>query len=153
MIEVELEDPAWMRALPAAADIAHDTAAVAAKGSDGEIVILLADDAALGALNARFLGKAAPTNVLAFPDRSDGRLGDIALAFGVCQAEAAQQGKPLADHLRHLVVHGVLHLLGYDHQSDEDAARMESLERQLLAGMNVPDPYAETGQADASRPS
>jgi probable rRNA maturation factor len=110
----------------------------------GEVVILLTGDAAVRALNARFLGKDRPTNVLAFPDAGAGRLGDIALAHGVCAREAAEQAKPLADHLRHLVVHGVLHLIGYDHTDDDDAARMEALERQLLAGMNIPDPYAET---------
>jgi probable rRNA maturation factor len=64
------------------------------------------------------------------------------VALGVCQAEARAQGKPLADHLRHLVAHGVLHLLGHDHQHEDEARVMEDLERRLLAGMGVPDPYA-----------
>jgi probable rRNA maturation factor len=144
MIEVEIEDAAWTGALTGAADLARQAAvAAAAPGETREIAVLLTDDAALKALNARFLGKDRPTNVLAFPDVSPDRLGDIALAYGVCAAEAKAQAKPLANHLRHLVVHGVLHLIGYDHAGDEDAQRMESIERQLLAGMNIPDPYSE----------
>jgi probable rRNA maturation factor len=143
MIEVVVEDPAWTAALADAADLARRAAEAATPAERGEIVILLAGDEALRGHNARFLGKDRPTNVLAFPDPSDERLGDVALAYGVCAREAGEQAKPLADHLRHLVVHGVLHLLGYDHVSDDDAARMESMERHLLAGMNIPDPYAE----------
>ena len=98
-------------------------------------------------LNHRFRGGTAATNVLAFPAAPDlkGHLGDIALAFGVCASEAEDQGKPLGDHLRHLVVHGVLHLLGYDHESDAEARSMEAMERDLLAGLHVPDPYAGDG--------
>jgi probable rRNA maturation factor len=80
--------------------------------------------------------------VLSFPDAGpQPRLGDIALAFGITATEARAQGKPLADHLRHLVVHGVLHLMGYDHEHDDEADRMEAAEREILAGMNIPDPY------------
>jgi probable rRNA maturation factor len=143
MIEIEVADPAWTLSLADAADLAHQAALAASPCESGEIAILLTGDEALRALNSRFLGKEKATNVLAFPDASAGRLGDVALAHGVCAREAAEQAKPLADHLRHLVVHGVLHLMGYDHLSDVDAARMESMERQVLAGMNIPDPYAE----------
>ena len=143
MIEVEIEDAAWRSALPNAEELARQAAAAAAPGEAREIVVLLTGDAALHALNGRFLSHDRPTNVLAFPDADGARLGDIALAYGVCTREAAEQAKPLADHLRHLVVHGVLHLMGYDHINDEDAARMETLERQLLGAMNIPDPYAE----------
>ncbi|MGH6972843.1 MAG: rRNA maturation RNase YbeY, partial [Caulobacteraceae bacterium] len=69
-------------------------------------------------------------------------LGDIALAFGVCAREAGEQGKRLADHLRHLTAHGVLHLLGYDHETDAEAETMEAMERSILAGLGVADPYA-----------
>ena len=143
MIEVEVEDEAWTRAIPDAADLARRAAATAAKGSTGEIVLLLTDDDTLKSLNGQFLGKDRPTNVLAFPAGVTGRLGDVALAFGVCEAEAREQGKSLADHLIHLVIHGVLHLIGYDHLTDDDATRMESLERQLLGEMNIEDPYAD----------
>lgn len=150
MIAVEVEDEAWTHALPAAADLARRAAEAAVHGHAGEIAVLLTDDETVRDLNHRFLAKDAATNVLAFPAGADaGRLGDIALAFGVCQAEAADQAKPLADHLRHLVVHGVLHLLGYDHHGDEDAERMEALEAQILSGMNIPDPYAERTRAAA----
>jgi probable rRNA maturation factor len=121
--------------------LAHQAAEAALAGHAGEVAILLAGDDEVRDLNRRFLGKDKATNVLAFPDIAADRLGDVALAFGVCQAEAEEQAKPLGDHLRHLVVHGVLHLLGYDHLRDEDATRMEAVERRLLAGMNIPDPY------------
>jgi len=146
MIEVEVEDEAWTLALPDAAAIASQAAiAAAGRGPGGEIAILLTGDEAVRDLNARFLGRDKATNVLSFPAPSmaTGQLGDIALAFGVCAAEARDQAKPLADHLRHLVIHGVLHLLGYDHEAEADAERMESLERRLLAEMNIADPYSE----------
>ena len=149
MIEVEVEDEAWARALTDPEALVRQAAEAAARGKTGEIVVLLTDDDTLQELNARFLAKDRPTNVLSFPAGTDARLGDVALAFGVCHAEASEQGKPLADHLRHLVVHGVLHLLGYDHEAENDAARMEALERQLLAEMNIPDTYAEAGRAGA----
>jgi len=69
-------------------------------------------------------------------------MGDVALAYGVCAREAAEQGKPLAAHLQHLVAHGVLHLVGYDHEDDTDAEAMEAREREILAGLGLPDPYA-----------
>jgi probable rRNA maturation factor len=146
MIEVEVEDPAWTLALPDSAAIASQAAsAAAALGRKGEIAILLTDDQAVRDLNLRFRDRDKATNVLSFPAPSTAprQLGDIALAFGVCAAEARDQGKPLADHLRHLVIHGVLHLLGYDHQAEADAEHMESLERRLLAEMNIADPYCE----------
>jgi probable rRNA maturation factor len=148
MIEVEIEDAAWAASL---ADVegmairaAEATLAGARAKGDGNIVILLADDETLRGVNARFLGKDKPTNVLSFPagEGMAGHLGDIALAHGVCAAEARDQGKPLADHLQHLVCHGVLHLLGYDHDSDADAKVMEALERDVLAGLGIPDPYS-----------
>jgi probable rRNA maturation factor len=108
------------------------------------LAILLTDDARQQALNAGFRGKDAPTNVLSFPaavGAEDGELGDIALAFGVCVREAEAQGKSLADHLSHLTAHGVLHLLGYDHESDAEAEAMEARERDILAGLGVADPY------------
>lgn len=145
MIEVEIEDEAWLRARPDAAEIARIAGEIAlADRADGDVVILLTDDATVRDLNGRFRDKDAATNVLSFPagDNGGGHLGDIALAFGVCEREALEQGKTLADHLRHLVIHGVLHLLGYDHLDDGEAEAMEALERNLLAGLGVADPYA-----------
>jgi probable rRNA maturation factor len=115
---------------------------------EGSISILLTDDATLADLNGRFLGKPKPTNVLSFPapPNPEGHLGDIALAYGVCAREAAEQGKTLVQHLSHLTVHGVLHLLGYDHQVDGEAEVMESLERTVLEALGLPDPYAVEGR-------
>lgn len=143
-IDVEVEDPAWIGAIAGAADLARDAAAAALEGRAAGVVVLLTGDDAVRDLNARFRGKDAPTNVLSFPAPANpaDHLGDIALAYGVCAAEAAAWGKPLADHLRHLVVHGVLHLLGYDHDEDARAETMEAHERSLLAGLGVSDPYA-----------
>jgi probable rRNA maturation factor len=156
VIDVLIEDPAWEAAEPRAAALA-EIAAAAALGRErreaGDLAVLLADDARLAALNMAFRGKDAPTNVLSFPAAaeaeapasralSDIALGDIALAFGVCAREAAEQGKSLAHHLQHLTAHGVLHLLGYDHESDAEAEAMEAKERAILAGLGVADPYA-----------
>ncbi len=150
MIEVVVEDAAWTEALPDAAALAKQAATAALSGAAGDVALLLAGDAAVQALNARFREQDRPTNVLSFPapESAGGALGDIALAYGVCAAEARAQGKPLAHHLQHLVVHGVLHLLGLDHAADAEAAAMEARERRILAGLGVPNPYrAETGAA------
>ena len=103
------------------------------------------------ALNLEYRGRDYATNVLSFPaaQNPEGFLGDLALAFGVCAREADQQNKSLADHLQHLVAHGVLHLVGYDHMNEDEAADMEGLERRILAGLGVADPYAaEQGDHD-----
>ena len=151
MIEVEIEVDAWTVALPDAEALVTRAAeaALAApllQGGGGvkDITVLLADDEAVQDLNARFRGRPAPTNVLSFPAPATAapHLGDIVLAYGVCAREAEAQRKPLADHLLHLTTHGVLHLLGYDHETDADAEVMEALERDILAGLDVPDPYA-----------
>ena len=143
MIEVEVEDPAWTEALPDA--VARvERAAVAALGTvEGDVVVLLTDDAAVHDLNRRFRDRDQPTNVLSFPaaESAAPHLGDLVLALGVCAAEAAAQGKSLADHLTHLTVHGVLHLLGRDHVEEVEAEAMEAEERTLLASLGVADPY------------
>lgn len=123
--------------------------------ADFEIALLACDDARIAALNADFRNKPVPTNVLSWPSEDlapeeeggqpygpeDSELGDIAIAFDTCSREAEDQGKPFADHVTHLLVHGCLHLLGYDHVLDKDAARMEALEVQILAKLGVQDPY------------
>ena len=146
MIDVEIEDEQWPAAL---ADVtllveAAAEAALARADFEGGLVVLLTGDAEVRELNKRFRGQDKPTNVLSFPSRlnPEAHLGDVALAFGVCAAEAIAQGKPLAHHLQHLVAHGVLHLVGYDHETDAEAQEMEGLEREVLAGLGVPDPYA-----------
>lgn len=149
MIHIEVEDDAWTAALPDAEAVVSRAAEAALKaGSTGldpaEVTVLLADDATVADLNIRFRDKPGATNVLSFPAPESARphLGDLALAFGVCSTEAQAQGKPLANHLSHLVAHGVLHLLGWDHQSDDEAEAMERLEREILAGLAIPDPYS-----------
>ena len=146
MIDIEVEDEAWNRALPdvEALVLAAASAALGQAGRTGGVVVLLADDAAVADLNQRFRDKTGPTNVLSFPapENPEGLLGDLALAFGVCTREAVDQGKRLDHHLQHLVAHGVLHLLGYDHMTDDEAAEMEGLERVVMAGLGAPDPYA-----------
>ncbi|MBV9330182.1 MAG: rRNA maturation RNase YbeY [Alphaproteobacteria bacterium] len=111
----------------------------------GTLTILLASDARLRALNRRYRGKPGATNVLSFPSpaRRDGYLGDVALAYGVCRREAAAAGIRQIDHATHLAVHGVLHLLGYRHETDTEAERMEAVEISVLKGLGVRNPYAE----------
>ena len=150
MIDIEIEDPAWTLALPAAAAVVERAAAAVldqiapSEVEDLVVAVLLADDAVLADLNQRFRGKDGPTNVLSFPaaPNPEDQIGDIALAFGVCVREAQAQGKTLEQHLCHLTVHGVLHLLGYDHETDSEAEAMEALEKSILETLGVPDPYA-----------
>lgn len=153
MIDVEIEDEAWLETLPRVAALARDAAQAALEAAGrfparppefGLVAVLLTDDEAVAELNAEYRRKAGPTNVLSFPaaQNPEGFLGDLALAYGVCVREAAAQGKPLDHHVQHLVAHGVLHLVGYDHMSEDEAAEMEGLERRLLAALGVPDPYA-----------
>jgi probable rRNA maturation factor len=147
MIEVEVEAEGW-RTLDGVERLVEAAAGAALKGAgvqaDGDITVLLADDAAVAALNQRFRGKAGPTNVLSFPAPETARphRGDLALAYETCAREAEVQGKPLGQHLAHLVAHGTLHLLGWDHRTDDEAEAMEALERTVLAALGIPDPYA-----------
>lgn len=120
-----------------------------------EIALLACDDARIAELNGDFRAKPTPTNVLSWPseERSpdvpgthpeapdDIELGDIAIAFETCTREAETQNKPFEAHVSHLLVHGTLHLLGYDHINDADALLMEQLEREILGKMGIPDPY------------
>ena len=143
-IEVEIEADAWTAALPEAETVVRRAATAALGTVAGDVVVLLTDDGAVRDLNARFRAKDRPTNVLSFPapETAEPHLGDIVLAYGVCADEAAAQGKSLADHLSHLTVHGVLHLLGRDHEDDAEAEEMEAEEREILAELGVADPYA-----------
>lgn len=166
-IEVSVPCAAWLAACPDAVELAAAAAnaALAAAAGEGPLVadVVLADDAEQRRLNRTYRGIDAPTNVLAFalvergmaaeseksqtkgsPADAPVLLGDVVLAAETVIREAAEQGKPLPDHLRHLVVHGVLHLLGFDHQSDAEAARMEARETAILRRLGVPDPYRDT---------
>ncbi|HUH10788.1 MAG TPA: rRNA maturation RNase YbeY [Brevundimonas sp.] len=155
MIEIEVEDAAWTAALAsvgADAEAVVMRAASAALGTvEGDLVVLLTDDAGVQDLNARFRDKDRPTNVLSFPAAESAfpHLGDVVLGFAYCAAEAEAQGKTLSDHLSHLVVHGVLHLLGRDHEDDAEAEEMEAEEREILAALGVADPYKSEHEATA----
>jgi probable rRNA maturation factor len=143
VIEVEIEDEAWTAALPDAVAVVERAATLALGAVEGDVVVLLTDDAAMHDLNLRFRDRDRPTNVLSFPaaESAAPHLGDLVLALGVCAAEAGAQGKSLADHVTHLTVHGVLHLLGRDHVDAVEAEAMEAEERTLLASLGVADPY------------
>ena len=114
--------------------------------SGDSFALLLTGDAVVQGLNAQWRHKDQPTNVLSFPAPEtvhalEKTLGDVALAYETCAREAQEQGKNLKDHATHLLVHGLLHLLGYDHEADDDAAEMEGLEREILASLGIADPY------------
>lgn len=153
-IDVVVESPLWAAEPEAEAQVLRAvTAALPADRGSCELAVVLADDATVKTLNAQYRGKDAPTNVLSFPAvpgpaGADGDtavpvlLGDVVLAFETVRAEAEREGKPFAHHLGHLVVHGVLHLLGYDHETEPDAEAMEARERDVLASLAIPDPYA-----------
>jgi probable rRNA maturation factor len=164
LVETVIEDARWEAfGLAALAERAGQAALVGvglpARGF--AISLMGCDDARIATLNADFRGKPQPTNVLSWPSEERGSdvagedpeqpepgedddpemLGDIAIAWETCAREAEAQGKPMVDHVTHLVVHGVLHLLGYDHVEDADAAVMERLEVGILASLGVSDPY------------
>lgn len=164
LVDTVIEDPRWEAfGIEALAERAA-RAALAGLGLPAEgfaIALLACDDARIAALNADFRGKAKPTNVLSWPSEERAaevagdepdlpepgaaddpeELGDIAIAWETCMAEAAEQGKPAADHVTHLVVHAVLHLLGHDHEDEADARLMEGREVRILASMGLSDPY------------
>ena len=135
------------RALAAAAEF------VAADVGDSELAIMLTDDAGIRTLNRNWRGIDKPTNVLSFPalrprgprqaDDAPRMLGDIAIAYETTRREADEEQKPFDHHLSHLAVHGFLHLIGHDHEKDREAETMESLEREILSQLGIPDPYAE----------
>ncbi|MBX9615255.1 MAG: rRNA maturation RNase YbeY [Caulobacteraceae bacterium] len=147
MIEVEIEAGDWAATVMDVEALVQRAAAAALDQNAGGVVILLTDDETVRDLNARFRDRDRPTNVLSFPAAAmpdtggPAPLGDIVLGYGVCAAEAAEQGKSLAGHLTHLVVHGVLHLLGRDHEIEAEAEAMEAEERAVLARLGVADPY------------
>jgi probable rRNA maturation factor len=145
-ITLVVEDEGWRahRGLQARLKLAAEAARKAAK-LRGDFTILLSGDKKLAALNHDFRGKDQPTNVLSFPG-ADGYAGDIAIAYGVTGKEAKEAGKKFIDHAAHLVVHGVLHLAGYDHERPKDAAVMEPLEVKVLARLGIADPYAAQAQ-------
>lgn len=156
-IDIRIASSAWRAALPNPAAAVRRAAIAALKaelptlkatGAKTSLSILLTDDAEMRKLNAGWRAKDKPTNVLSFPSenavdpaRPPAYLGDVALGLATCKREAREQKKALADHVVHLTVHGVLHLLGYDHMDDDQAEAMEPLETEILAGMGIADPY------------
>lgn len=165
-IDVQVADEAWLKVLPEAEDWCRQCALAALDGADlpdlVELSLVLTDDAAVQVLNRDWRGKDKPTNVLSFaalddedaplPEGAPLLLGDVVLAYQTCAFEAADQGKSLKAHLAHLVVHGVLHLLGYDHEdSEEEAEEMETEETAILAGLGIDDPYAQHSPAQGGR--
>jgi probable rRNA maturation factor len=168
-VDIIAENSAWAAHLPdveelcrRAAAAAFVTGAVADGGQPeaAEACIVLSDDAELQALNRQWRGIDAPTDVLSFPCEGSGTavkaraqgplrqgpllLGDVVVALETAAAAAADEGKSLSDHLSHLVVHGMLHLLGYDHEAADEAAVMQALEARALATLGIADPYAMT---------
>lgn len=160
-VEIDVDVAEWATLLPDLETRVSGVLGQAWAGAAGagdlpdpaEVSVLLTDDARQKDLNARFRGKDTSTNVLSFPayDPEDpppplGQavpLGDISLALETTKAEAAALGLPFNDHFSHLLVHGLLHLLGYDHDAADEAERMESLEVEILARLGIADPYAE----------
>lgn len=161
-IEFAIEDERWTEAAPWYREVALRAAesALTAAGlrpQDAEISVLLCGDDRIAALNADFRGKPTPTNVLSWPADDvapddapvapdDGFLGDVALARETIEKEAAAQHVTVEAHFAHLFAHGVLHLLGYDHETDADAEVMEGVERRALAAMGIADPYASDNE-------
>lgn len=161
MVEVDIvvEDGRWQEAGLAQLAQAACTATfeALALSPEWEISLLACDDTRIAALNAEFREKPTPTNVLSWPsqDRAadspgatpappegpDPELGDLAISYDTCAREAATQSKHFNDHVTHLLIHGTLHLLGYDHIDDQDAAMMERLETRILANLGIADPY------------
>lgn len=153
--EILIEDVAWRAAWPTLrADIRalvkYVSGSQAMQGSAraGQFVVVLAGDLRLHDLNKRFRGKDKPTNVLSFPD-PDAPFGGIALSVETIRREARVQDKPFVNHAKHMILHGFLHLLGFDHQRMKDARLMEGLETAILASMSIPDPYKAKGRPRA----
>ena len=159
-VEVVRHGDAWARspisdpAIELAANAAF-TVALPAESAPCEITIALTDDAEIRALNRTWRDKDRPTNVLSFPageaPGAQGALGDVVIAYETTEREAREDGVAHSDHVSHLVVHGVLHLLGFDHRDDAEAEKMEDLERQALASLGIADPYAREAAAEVTR--
>jgi probable rRNA maturation factor len=144
-IDVQVASPLW-QAQPLAEQTVRAAIAAAATelAADGEVSILLTDDASIRALNRDWRKLDNPTNVLSFPaakQAGSALLGDIVVAYETLARECEDEGRDILHHLAHLSVHGFLHLLGYDHQTDSQAEAMEGLESRIMRSMNMPDPY------------
>ncbi len=163
LVDISLESDTWLSELPDVEALVHRVAQAAVSAvpktpSKAELSVLLSGDANIRRLNRDYRASDAATNVLAFGNYDQAKdqagpisdvrpvlIGDVVIAFETVAREAADQKKPLSHHVSHLLVHGVLHLLGYNHDEDTAAHVMEDLERAILAGLGIPDPYAERG--------
>lgn len=154
-LDLRIDDAGWHRVDDCKTLVSKSLkTALESAGEDRTSVsatVILADNKAVQELNSHWRSKNKPTNILSFPAPQDERdeaggdyLGDMILAFDVVAREAATQRKPLATHLCHLIIHGTLHLLGFDHVEDSDAQQMEQLEKTAMAKLGYRDPYGET---------
>jgi probable rRNA maturation factor len=165
-VDVLVDSKNWKNAAAEAVvrrAVVHAAAMLSA--SPAELAIVLTDDSKMRALNRTWRGIDASTNVLSFPAirrgvrhankqrLSERHLGDIVLAYETVRREALDENKPLADHLAHLAVHGFLHLLGYDHESDKDARKMQGIERAILRQLAIPDPYRPSSNTRTVAPN
>jgi len=155
-IDISAESEGWTKipGLEALVRRAAEATMLDNEAPPSEISIVLSDDEHIRELNKHHRGMDKPTNVLSFPPArmktpagAPRFLGDVVLAFETVEREAAEETKTIENHISHLIVHGVLHLLGYDHEDDDEAEIMEARERKILATLGIPDPYAERGQA------
>ena len=148
-LDISIDDRDW-RTVPNIRGLARTAVSAVLPDDDVAIGLLFTSDARIAEINGQWRGKASPTNVLSFPvpaatpvPAGEPRpLGDIVMAYGVISREALAQKKPLGHHVTHLIVHGVLHLLGYDHENDNEAGAMEAREIMILAGLGMENPYA-----------
>jgi len=144
-IDVQIASPLWQAHPQAEKAVRAAIAAAAAElGASGEVSVLLTDDASIRTLNRDWRKIDTPTNVLSFPAAKTaeaGFLGDIAVAYETLARESADEDREFLHHLSHLAVHGFLHLLGYDHETDAQADVMEPLESRIMRSMKLPDPY------------
>jgi probable rRNA maturation factor len=154
-VDIVAESALWSEHADAEAIVRGAIEAAAREtGKSGTVAVLLTDNAAMRQMNARYRGIDKPTNVLSFPagespvPGADVHLGDIAIACETVAAESAGENKRFGDHLAHLAIHGYLHLVGFDHETDDEAERMEKLETQILSGLGIADPYADPTAAN-----
>ena len=164
-LALEIEDPCWTAILPNVAELLEKAIALALAEVDDrsrtiEVGVRLVDDGTIQGLNRDWRGRDKPTNVLSFPLGDPAPvgdpaligdpnwpwlIGDIVMSFDTMKAEAERDGKPLEHHVVHLAIHAALHLIGHDHEDEAEAEAMEAAEIKLLAGLGIPNPYADTG--------